>query len=1024
MRFNWSRPEFGLKDLANSSPVGNNNQTNIKPTGNSSRGNSSTPSVQTTSAPTPTPSVDLNGFNFGTNNAWPTIDLSALQKASSAPAQTGDLMGFSSNPAPSTPAASAPAPKPSAPASAPEVTTQVQPEQATFQPAQTQAPSISLEALSAGGPPAAAPASSAPATGGTRVGTSGGAPAAQSQQVEYGNPKTESYTGLWASAGDYDDMTQLSDQQLNDILEFGANAATADQRREIRLAAEAEQAARRGTYTQPTGNGMAPGGGQAGVEQIAPPTSTAPDQPLQTGAVSASDPNFQYDPMNPYDGYGFSNAQIQQFQEWEDPARTPMPSAGTPMSGTGSIRLGHTGIPLETQRQMYENGYYSGITPQGYYRLYGTHMPAGYQPVPYNPDYVASITSSIEGPDFGGTWGGPDNIPEGTNTYTPPGGTTPTYDYTGGGNPNGTNNGSNPGGTNPGNPNPGGTNTGGNPPGGTNPGGTNPGGANPGGTNPGGTGPGDRWSGPGTTDPGAGLNPGGTNPGVPQGNPNNGTAPNVYQLLDQDFDQYTTGDPALDQLGAAVADNIMSGDLRWMDLTPNQRDQALAGIDAMVAGDPNFWVNWSESSTGDPQLLNFWKQKYIEQYGDPTQGNRGAADNTRNEDGSVQGQFEGDTDRAYQAISSDAAALGSTAVEDSQAFTSGGANAAEMTDMDVEDAVAGQAAENNRTVQDEELSSVQLNDILRQDSPLMMLARQDGVNAANRMGLRNSSLAAGAQMAEMTRQATPLAQQQAEAYRQAAAQNQTLESQRRDAQANRDQSNSQFNASQQNAATSQEFATEAERRSFNAAQDQQNQQFNAGQNQQNSQFNAQQQNVANIRDQELEAARRDANAARQTSTAVTNAGMANDMMNADRQRELQYNLQQLAGDQDYAKQELAAQTAIDVANVEGTYKRLISENDTAARLYDSYYDVVADVLGNAEYGEAEATRRLGDALRQLEAGMELILGFENYNANQGTGDRPNSPGQIDFTTMPPIGTPEYFEWLEQNFGGSYNLNIP
>lgn len=546
-------------------------------------------------------------------------------------------------------------------------------------------------------------------------------------------------SGLSAANGDYGDMTALSDSQLYDILLYGANAATEQERSSIAAAARAEQAARSGTFSAPTGNGMGANGGQAGVTQTQAPTSVAPTAPLQPAPGSVTPPA-------------------------QGAGTTPAPGTGTPPASNG---MGSSGGQV------------------------GAGQPPG-----------GTSTGTV-----------------GANTGAPVGsghnGSDPFLDPITG----------------------------------------LPANANQG---QGGT----------TFNPGGGTNPDGTNPTVPQGNTNNGTSPSVYQLTGQD-------------------------------------------------------------------------------------GSGGGVANTTNADGSVQGTYQPDQGGAFQAISSDSAA---------------------MSDMDVATAAAAAAANNDRTITDDELSSNQLNDILSQDSPLMSLARQDGVNMANSVGLRNSSLAAGAQMAEMTRQATPLAQQQAEAYRQAAAQNQSLESARLEQNAGREQQTNLFNAESENAATSQEFQTEA--------------------------------------------ARRDANAARQTQTSVSNAAFGNDMMNNDRQRELNYNMQQLAGDQDFAKQQLAAQTAVDVANVEGQYKQFISQNDTAARMFDSYYSVVQDVVGNAEFNQSEAIGRLNAAKQDFEAGMELILEFESFNlANPGAGSGPGTP---NFNDIPDFGTPEWDAWIG-NFNSGFQI---
>lgn len=329
-----------------------------------------------------------------------------------------------------------------------------------------------------------------------------------------------------------------------------------------------------------------------------------------------------------------------------------------------------------------------------------------------------------------------------------------------------------------------------------------------------------------TFNPGGGTNPDGTNPGVPQGNPNNGTAPNVYQLLPQ--------------------------------------------------------------------------------------GGRPAAENTRAEDGRVQGQFVGDTGRAFQSISSDAAGMG---------------------DMDVASAAGANAANTDRTASEAEMSSNQMRDILSQDGALMQLAAQDGIDIANRVGMRNSSLAAGSMQREMARAATPLALQQADVQNRTGMQNQSIESNR--------------------------------------------QQFNAGQDQQNNQFNAANENAAESQEFQSEAQRRDANAARQTQVSTANAGMANQVMESDRNREFQYNMQQLSGDQDFAKQSLAADRAIDMANIEGQYNMLISDNAAASSMVQSTYDAMADILSNPDIFGDEASEKVNFLVSNLTSMLDGLLAFED-----------------------------------------------
>lgn len=83
----------------------------------------------------------------------------------------------------------------------------------------------------------------------------------------------DAYTGPSAAAGDYANIGEFSDRQLQDIERYGANAATAEERAQIQAAAAAEYTARRPVMSAPVSNGMDPATlYQAGVTEIAPAT--------------------------------------------------------------------------------------------------------------------------------------------------------------------------------------------------------------------------------------------------------------------------------------------------------------------------------------------------------------------------------------------------------------------------------------------------------------------------------------------------------------------------------------------------------------------------------------------------------------------------------------------------------------------------------------------------------------------------------------------------------------------------------
>lgn len=387
--------------------------------------------------------------------------------------------------------------------------------------------------------------------------------------------------------------------------------------------------------------------------------------------------------------------------------------------------------------------------------------------------------------------------------------------------------------------------------------------------------------------------------------------PSAFQALDG---------PSKDLIMGFIRDNMSGQDAQnwWAAATtstgPNGGNATSPGGNTGV-GNQNANLNFTDQGDG---VYRGWKSE-----------GPGTAVNTINPNGSVQGQFQDTRGNEFRG----------------EAVT-----ANSMGDMDVERAQAAFAAENGREMTQDELSSYRLQQIMKSDSPLMQLARQDAIDLANARGLGNSSLAAGAAQAEMVRQASPLAQQEASAYGQMESQNQMLESDRLENNAGREQQVNLSNQAAENAATSQEFGTEADLRKFNANTE--------------------------------------------TSTNMQNAAMANDMLNADRQRTFQYNLAQLTGDQDYAKQQLASQAGVDIANIEGQYKQLISENDTAARMFDSTYKAIADVLSNKDIFADEASEKANYLVGMMQNMMDALLAFENLDL--GDAGSEGSGKQSDF----------------------------
>src|SRR6185503_19322748 len=215
----------------------------------------------------------------------------------------------------------------------------------------------------------------------------------------------------------------------------------------------------------------------------------------------------------------------------------------------------------------------------------------------------------------------------------------------------------------------------------------------------------------------------------------------------------------------------------------------------------------------------------------------------------------------------------------------------------------------------ENLSSSRLNAITSQDSPLMQRARQEGMLLAARRGLQNSSIAAGAAQGAVVDRATPLATQEAD----------LLQGQRL---ANQNASNtaSQFNAGAQ---------TDVSK--FNAANTTDVSKTNAGLATDTSKLNAQNATETSRFNSETAAqkAQQDAQAENAMRTAVMN-------QNAE------LNKQYLQGSQ-----------SIDLATVQAQYQALIQSNASAANLYNTYFQTIAQVMSNTNMDPSRVAQIVG-----------------------------------------------------------------
>jgi hypothetical protein len=259
-----------------------------------------------------------------------------------------------------------------------------------------------------------------------------------------------------------------------------------------------------------------------------------------------------------------------------------------------------------------------------------------------------------------------------------------------------------------------------------------------------------------------------------------------------------------------------------------------------------------------------------------------------------------------------------------------------------------------------------LSSILAQDSAYMKRARQIGLREAGRRGLINSSIAAGAAAGAMTDRALPVAQQDAAMGFEQSTINQAAVNRAREFTSGAENTASNLNA---------QLGTQVEL-------------DNAGRDTQVDLFNTESENRAQL-------ARLD----REQQNNQFNAAQTNQMRADVLRANAELNRQFLAGNQ-----------AIDLASIQGQYQQLISSNETAARLYDSYFNSIAQAMGNADITPQRVAQYVNVQQTMLEAGLRMIdtingLDLGDFQLPGAAGSAP-SYGSTEGTIRPTPGSGE------------------
>lgn len=273
------------------------------------------------------------------------------------------------------------------------------------------------------------------------------------------------------------------------------------------------------------------------------------------------------------------------------------------------------------------------------------------------------------------------------------------------------------------------------------------------------------------------------------------------------------------------------------------------------------------------------------------------------------------------------------------------------TDQIIDDAAdevaAGVGGGEQTTLDAEAQVDAELARILGQDSPLLQQARAEAARMANARGLQNTSMAAGMTYDAMVKAALPMAQQNAA---------QALE---------REMSNTGFRqeaglftAEQMTRLRALEAELGQELSLFNADQLNQAERLSAEMRVALEQGNQQAYNEASLQLAELQ---RDAEA---QQAEIDYAGAEREFL--ERQA---YNEQIIDSITTLNEQFMIGEQQIDIEHVRGTYNQIISTNETAAAIYDSYMGAIGQIFSDPKMSTSQA----GEAIRALVDAMEGSL---------------------------------------------------
>lgn len=294
--------------------------------------------------------------------------------------------------------------------------------------------------------------------------------------------------------------------------------------------------------------------------------------------------------------------------------------------------------------------------------------------------------------------------------------------------------------------------------------------------------------------------------------------------------------------------------------------------------------------------------------------------------------------------------------------------------------------------------------ITGQDSLYMKGARQGGMMAAARRGLQNSTIAGGLAQREATKAALPMAQQNVQGELQQRLANQEATNRAREVSTGRETDvsmqgaqletqTSQFNAQAANEIAQLNAQLQTAVSEGNADRATALRTRLAELQTQVSQSNAAAQNELNALQAQMDTAVAEGNADRaaqiqtrmaelQTQVSQQNAAMQTDVSLANQQAANQVRRDVLQQNAELNRQFLAGEQSMDLADIQGRYNQLISTNETAGRLYDSYFTAISQAMANPEISADRLAGYLRANQSMLENGLKMMEEMNNLDLEQ------------------------------------------